>query len=162
MRLDKEKVEDLLTSFVYEDEAGLEFRPAGFKEEDLYWYIGFSGVYRVGGKNPLEGEREWTKIEPQEFLKEVEGQELVCRVWLGWKEGKEVFREIEDWETLSKIRGVTEMVVLATKVPKIIGRRFEHFANEESSRSDVLRKLVINYIKEQMIEKANSIIFRDF
>ena len=92
---------------------------------------------------------------------ELYGKELTAMIFLGWEDNKEINREIEDWEEFSKHVGITELQVLGTKVPTIIKTRFEFFANETSTTSAVLRGLVYDYVKRQMTENMDKLIFKE-
>lgn len=165
MRLDSEKISQIQTVIVNDDEC-VEFTEDEFDKG--LWYISNSRIHRFGAKDK-EGESDIeetfsnsvTDTSYSEFYKQIEGKELKARIFLGRSVGEEKYQVYEDWETLAKTLGISELVTLATKVPKTVAKRFAMFANQKGDRSSVLRKLVYDYVKNQMVEQAETLMFKE-
>lgn len=165
MKLDKEKVSQIQTVLLTDD-SNVEFTDSEF--EKGLWYISNRNIDKFdeggGGKESqivetfsnYVGDKDYS-----DFFKEVEGKELKARLSMGYHLGKCQYKVYEDWEKLAKVLGISELVTVATKIPKTVAKRFEMFADEKSDRSSVLRELVYDYVKKKMIEQAGSLMFRE-
>jgi len=97
----------------------------------------------------------------KECYEKIKGKDLKARLFLGYLDGKPRYKVFTDWEELAKVLGISELVTLATKVPKVVARRFMFFANEEGGRSSVLRSLVYDYVKKKMIEQIDTLMLKE-
>ena len=164
MKLDPDKINQIQIVLIHEDDF-VEFADGKF--EDGLWYVSSDRIHRFG-----EETEEGSKIEEtfsivssdrpySEFYKQIEGKELAARIWVGKKAGHDEYQGFTNWEDLAKAIGISELVTLATKVPKTIAKRFTVFANQRSDRSSILRQLVYDYVKQQIIEQADSLMFKE-
>lgn len=151
MRLDLDKLEDIRTALLQQPEGFIvEF---GLKGEEKQWCISSDGVFKVKGDDVKE-------ITVEDFINEVGDRDVIAYIFFRWDENnREVYGVFEDWDKLANYLGISGLEVLSTKVPKIIAKRFEYFASMESNKSDVLRKLVLEYVKKKWVEEADKLIF---
>ncbi len=156
MKLDEEKIgllQVVLTGTEDKEEA-VDFAIENFQKED-YYAVTPSSLWHFW---PDENSK---SLSIETFLKAVEGRELKARYFLGWEGGKQNYRYYDDWTKLADAMGVSQMVVLTTKVPKNVAKRFTVFANETGSTSERLRKLVYDYVKEYLAENSGKLMFRE-
>jgi len=165
MKLNRERISQIQTVLVNDDDS------VDFTEDDFsrgLWYVSNNCILRFGpededGESSIEvtyssrlGDRPYS-----EFYKEIKGKDLKARIFLGYQAGKPQYQEFKDWESLAKALGISELVTLATKVPKVIAKRFTFFANQTSDRSSILRSLVYKYVKKKMIEEIDTLMFKE-
>ena len=89
------------------------------------------------------------------------GKELTALIFLGWEGNQEINKEIGDWEDFARQVGVSKLEATSTKIPTVIKARFEFFANERSTPSAVLRNLIYEYVKKQMVDNIDSLVFKE-
>lgn len=166
MKLDYEKLSQIQTVLQKDDES-VDFTTNKFKK-GLY-YVSNSKVHKFGEEKGKDNESEIEQTFSSngldrplsEFFEQINDKELTARIFLGWSEGVAQYQEFKNWNTLAKVLGITKLVTLATKVPHVVAKRFEMFANQRSDRSAVLRSLVYNYVKNQMIKQAEDLMFKE-
>jgi hypothetical protein len=156
MQITKERLDSLKATFMSEEDSFSFYFKGKHKDGDTYFYCGLDGKVSewIQGKedNDFKG-----NLDDEDFLKQIEGKELEGEFFLGYHVGEQSNVYLSDWEEYSKKMGVSKLVVLSTKVPEVIAKRFEFFADEKSSK---LRQLVVEYVKKQWIEKADSLVFQ--
>ena len=165
MKLDEKRISQIQTVLTDDDDF-VEFAEEDFDEG--LWYVSKDCIHRFGAKDE-SGEQYIEKTYSnrigdrpyREFYEQIKGKELKARIFLGYHMGKPQYKVFTEWEDLAKAIGVSELVTLATKVPKVIAKRFTVFANMEGGRSNVLRNLVYEYVKKKMIENIDSLMFKE-
>lgn len=158
MLLTRERLEEIQATFRgYEDEDGITFILEGQKAKYPCWDV---WAKRIGFFKDSDGTMK--DLETKDFLKAIEGKELTALIWKGWRDGEETYDDYDEWEDFARVIGVTRMVVISTKVPEIIAKRFDFFADEHGqSTASQLRRVVYDYVEEEWKEKAGDLIFRE-
>jgi hypothetical protein len=165
MKMDIEKLTQIQTILKNDDES-VEFTEDDFSKG--LWYISNNQVHRFGKDNPKEGasiERTYSNqrgiASLTDFLEKIKDLDLKARVFIGHENGKEQYKTYYAWNKLADALGISELVTVATKIPKNVAKRFELFANENGGRSLVLRTLVYGYVEKQIKQNAESLMFKE-
>jgi len=161
MKLDKEKIEllQVVLTGTGDDGESVEFAEGNGFEKGLSYGVYPSKIYRY--ENKTEEDIESKRISAEGLLKAIEGKEVRGRYFLGWDDQKQNYRYYDTWDELAKAMGVSQMVTLTTKIPKNVAKRFTVFANEDSSISETLRKLVYGYVQKYMADNSEKLMFRE-
>lgn len=154
MRLDKERLEAIKT-MILTDQDGVSLIEKGQKEGEGEYYISYDVFAYV------KGEEVFDRMSLDQIADAMKDKEYTAEIFLGWEMGKEAKEKIKEWEDLAKYLGISEMVTVATKIPKVVARRFEYFANQGSNKSDTLRKLVYAEVKKNMVDQVDRLMFRE-
>ncbi|MEM3895375.1 hypothetical protein [Thermofilum sp.] len=156
--MDKDRLDELKTVLEpheKDEKFFIEIREKNKSVDDDGWLISCDAFFRVKPAKDYE-----VKEIPEEiFLEDIKGKDVVAYIPLEYVGGKETYQKFEEWEHLAKYLGISELVVLSVKVPKIVAKRFEYFATREASKSEVLRKLITNYVKEKWVQEADKLIY---
>lgn len=155
MIITKERIELIRVTFTDDDDS-ISFREKGKKDTDDEYFIA-SDIIAITGK---EGEK-FDKISMDTLLEQAKDKEYIAMIFMGWFKNKETYEEIEGWEELSKYLGISELITISTKIPSTVAKRFGFFASQESTKSDVARKLIYKYVKEKMIAQVDTLMFRE-
>jgi len=156
MIIDAERLSQIQAVMYMEDDGVSFFVEGKASDKDIGWYVTNSnkifehGAIRNGDYVYFE--------QTDTFLEKTKDKELVAKV--DDSEGQE-HRIISKWDELAKELGISELVVISTKVPKVIARRFEYFSERKGTKSEELRKLVIQYVKESMVGDIDRLMFKD-
>ena len=156
MKIDAEKLSQLQVVLVTDND-GVSFSEIGKEgDEHVSWYLSDKDrIYKVG---PIvNGDHEYfDDIHSSTFLDVVKDKELVA----SWGPDDNHNR-VEDWNEFAKVFGISALVSISTKVPGAVARRFEEFANQESTKSGVLRELIYTYVKGQLVSNVDKLIFKE-
>lgn len=158
MQITKDRLEALRATQMKEEDTITFWYASKHSKGDHYFYIGQDDKKVTEWEEGEEDNEEIARHSESEFLELVKGKELEGDIWLGYQDGKQKDVYIQDWDQYAKKMGVSKLVVLATKVPEVIARRFEYFAEEKSAK---LRQLVVEYVKKEWVDQADDLVFRD-
>ena len=167
MRITPEKISQIQTVLIKDDES-VDFAVVNQPFGNGHWYVSNNDVLLFGKEDQKEGaeiehrySERYDDRPLSEFFNAINNVELKARIFVGRRCGKEEYIEYTDWNKLAKALGVSDLVTVATKIPKVVAKRFELFANQRADRSSVLRKLVYDYVKKQMIDQAEDLMFKE-
>ena len=158
MKVEKTQIEQIQT-MLYQDDASVQFYRQGSKPELGYWYLTNKGVAEAGKSNK-EGDLEFYKTRSiDSLLKFISEGEVIAIVNLdGSNVGDEEFK---DWDHLARYMGITDLVVLSTKVPKRIAEKFTYYVTKtDDTVSHKVRELIYNFVVESIKENAERDAFR--
>ena len=153
MKPDKTQMEQIQT-FLTKQDSCVTFYSKGKKEEDGYWYLTQDSVSECGEWNPKTEENEFYEDRTlDDFVKFAQGvPDLVAKVNL---EGSRSFEEtFEDWEHLARYMGLTDLVVMSTKVPRRIAEKFTYYVTQDTTVSNQLRKMIFDFVVDCIKENA--------
>lgn len=152
-----EQVEQIQTALIKEY-AAITFYKQGTDPKSGYWYLTADAISEVGKQNDAGDPAFYRDKDIDAFLKFAEDGDLVAMVNL---DGSNAFEEqFTDWAHLARYMGITDLVVLSTKVPKTIAKKFEYYATKEGTQSEKLRRLVYDYVISCIKENAEKDVFR--
>lgn len=157
MKPDKAQVEQIQT-MLYEDGAAVSFPVKGKNEDQGYWYLTKDDIAE-GGPFTKDGDLEFYEDRDIDQLVEfLAKNDPVAIVNLSNKrDGDETF---EDWDHLARYMGITDLVVLSTKVPKRIAEKFTYYTTKSTTVSNQLRQMVYDFVVESIKENAKEDVFR--
>ena len=157
MKPDKGQIEQI-QMMLYDEGASVVFPVKGKTTDGGYWYLTKDGVDE-GGPSNEKGDLEFYKDRDiDSLLAFLQKNDPVAIVNLsGSREGDETF---EDWDHLARYMGITDLVVLSTKVPKRIAEKFHYYTTKTTTDSANLRKMVYDYVVAQIKENAEEDAFR--
>ena len=157
MKPNAEQIEQIQTLLI-NDDAAVSFRRKGTKEEQGYWYVTNSRVSEAGPANKEGDLKFYHDRDITDFLAFAEKNELTAVVNLtGRNYGDE---EFEDWDHLARYMGITDLVVLSTKIPKRVAQKFQYYATTDTTVSEKLRSLVYEYVIQETKDNAEKDMFR--
>lgn len=160
MELNKERIEHILITII-NDEDNLSFYETGKDPDKLSYALFPSKIFKAINRTKDGDNESFNEISIGTFLDEIKDKNITTQIFIGYKGNEEQYEELTIYEDLAKHLGITELVTLATKVPKIIAKRFEFFANQTSSKSHELRKLVYKNVKENIVDQVDSLMFQE-
>ena len=150
-----EQIQILLTT----DDAAVTFYKKGTDESQGYWYLTNNGVSEAGPVANKDGDLKFYKDRTiADFLAFVQNNEVNATVNLTSRVGED--EPFEDWEHLARYMGITDLVVLSTKVPKRVAAKFQYYATMSTTVSEKMRSLVYEYVKQEIKDNAESDMFR--
>ena len=165
MKIDENKISQIQT-VLRTDDAFVEFTENKFK--DGLWYVSNNNINKFGKSDPEEGaqiEQTYSQCfgdrPMSEFFEEIKGKDLKARIFLGRLGTEEEYQQFSNWQKLASAIGVSDLVTVATKIPKVVAKRFEIFANQKSDRSNVLRELVYKYVEKCIVEQVKDLMFKE-
>jgi len=157
MKPTAEQIEQIQTLLIDEG-AAVAFRRKGTKEKEGYWYLTKSDVSEAGPADEKGDLEFYRDRDVDDLLAFAEKNDLTATVNLtGRNTGDE---EFEDWEHLARYMGITDLVVLSTKVPKRVAQKFQFYATQSTTVSEKLRSLVYDYTIKEIKDNAERDMFR--
>lgn len=157
MKPNAEQIEQIQTLLINEG-AAVSFKKKGSKEEEGYWYLTNSDINEAGPADKEGDLKFYDDRNIKDFLAFAATNELVATVNLtGSNVGDE---EFEDWDHLARYMGITDLVVLSTKVPKRVAQKFQYYATKSTTISEKLRSLVYDYVMQEIKDNAEEDMFR--
>lgn len=153
MKPDKTQVEQIQT-FLPKEDSSVTFYPKGKTDKDGYWYLTQDNIAEAGKWIEKDDDLEFYEDRTiEEFINFAGGvPDLVAVVNLQgsrWSEEK-----FESWDHLARYMGLTDLIVLSTKVPKKLAEKFAYYATKDTTVSTQLRKLVFEFVVNSIKENA--------
>ena len=161
MNLDKERLELLRTVLIHEEDY-ISFYPKGSNSDKGYWYVNAKDVQEAGPASK-GGDQVYESRSDESLIELSQKHDLVAEISLYDKDGRYMFKDetFEDWEHLARYLGISELVAISTKVPKNVAKKFDYYATMTGTKSEVLRNLVYDYVKEAIKDNAERDMFHD-
>ena len=153
MKPDKTQMEQIQT-FLTKRDSAVTFYPKGKEEHDGYWYLTQDSVSECGEWDPKTEDYGFYEDRTlDDFVKFAQGvPDLVAKVNL---EGPRSFEEtFEDWEHLARYMGLTDLVVMSTKVPRRIAEKFTYYVTQDTTVSNQLRRMIFDFVVDCIKENA--------
>jgi hypothetical protein len=147
-----------MQTMLYPANASVQFYRRGTKPEEGYWYITNDDISEAGPSNQEGGVEFYRHRTVDSFIKFASDNDPIAIVNLDASIGSD--EKFEDWEHLARYMGITDLVVLSTKVPKRIAEKFQYYATQETTVSSKLRELVYGFVVSSIKENAENDAFR--
>ena len=162
MLIDKEKLE--LIQIVLRNEDAVSFWEKGVVDKKKgFWYIKTNSISEFGPETKENEESPTCDIRHiTTFLEWTNNKDLIAETEIYSKrESGYDTEQFFNWDHLARYIGISELVVVSTKIPKNVAKKLKYYVAQQSDISTVLRELIYDYVKNKIIDNAEQTMFNE-
>lgn len=158
MQINSEKLEQV--QIVLRGEDSVIFWAKGADQKNGYWRITWKAVGEFG-KEDEKGEAKYNHRHPSTFTEWVKDKDMLAETTIYRPKGGYDQEKFDDWDHLARFIGISDLVVVSTKIHKSVAKKLKYYAAKDSDVSATLRELIYKYVKESIIANAERDLFND-